>query len=156
MLTKNDCILLLTEMQEDGINVTEQLKQLTINRNIPLEVIKFINDNKQLDVIAFYERLRVNHNHKRSPLYGNIVRDELKEPTKVLTTLASLNLQALLFAEKLGDPQLFLKHVRAKEISLVLAKYCTDYNLTDCFKLLRLIRADLMALEVAIERRQVK
>ena len=49
---------------------------------------------------------------------------------------------------------MFLKHARAKEVNLVLAKYYTDYDLTSCLKLLKLIKADLIACETITGRRE--
>ena len=40
-----------------------------------------------------------------------------------------------------------MRHSRAQEISQVLHNYFKDYNLTNCVKLLRLIKADIKALE---------
>jgi len=147
MVTKNDLILLLTEMEEAGVDVDKYLLKATISNNINLEVLKFINDNRQLDVAAFYELIRKNYNSKKSPLYKNIVREELAEPEDVLTTLAALNLQILLFAKKLDNNEMFLKHSRAEEITRVLNTYYKTYDLIPCFKLLKLIKADLKAFE---------
>jgi len=147
MVTKNDLILLLTEMEEAGVDVDKYLLKATISNNINLEVLKFINDNRQLDVAAFYELIRKNYNSKKSPLYKNIVREELAEPEDVLTTLAALNLQILLFAKKLDNNEMFLKHSRAEEITRVLNSYYKTYDLIPCFKLLKLIKADLKAFE---------
>ena len=147
MVTKNDLILLLTEMEEAGVDVDKYLLKATISNNIDLEVLKFINDNRQLDVAAFYELIRKNYNSKKSPLYKNIVREELAEPEDVLTTLAALNLQILLFAKKLNNNEMFLKHSRAEEITRVLNSYYKTYDLIPCFKLLKLIKADLKAFE---------
>ena len=44
-------------------------------QDIVFEVLKFINDRRQFDVASFYEKLRKNHNDKKSPLYKNIVSD---------------------------------------------------------------------------------
>ena len=146
MISKQDCILLLTNLQDNGIDVDEQLNNLIKSKDLPISVIKFINDHRQLDLTNFYNKLRKSYNHKKSQLYGNIVK-EIDKPTDVLTTLASLNLQILLFSRDVKDSQMFLKHARAKEISMVLTKYFTDYDLTSCLKLLRIIKIDLKTLE---------
>ena len=146
MLTKNDCILLLTELQDKGINVDEQLNSLFKSSSIPLEVLKFINDNKQLDVVNFYELLRKNSNHKKSPLYKNIVK-EIDDPQRVLTTLAALQLQILLYGEKIEDKINFYKFVRADELSKVLNNYFINYDITNCLNLLKFYKADIKSLE---------
>ena len=153
MISKQDIILLLTELEDNGIDVNAQLRKTITSPTIPLDVIKFINDNRQLDLTAFYERLRKNYNHKKSKLYISIVK-ELENPTDVLTTLSSYNLQVALYSKQAQDSQLFLKHARAKEVNIVLAKYYDTYDLTNCIKLLRLIKADLVACETIAGRRE--
>ena len=145
-LAKNDLVLLLTDIQDKGIDVKDSIRRVLVEPNIPLDVLKFINDNRPLDILNFYEHIRKNYNHKKSPLYGSIVK-EIEDPNEVLTTLGSLNLQIILFSKKLDNPKMFLKHARAKEISFVLTKYFDDYDLTNCIKLLRIIKADLKVLE---------
>lgn len=146
MITKNDCLILLADIQGRGIDTSQVMRELVTNANLPLTVIKFINDNRQLDVAAFYERLRKNYNHKKSNLYKNIVK-EIEEPNEVLTTLSSMLTQILLYSRQVEDKQMFLKHARSSEITLVLNNYFKSYDLTSCLKLLRLIKADLKALE---------
>ena len=146
MITRNDCYLLLAEINEKGIDTSAQIKSLMSSTSIPLDVIKFINDNRQLDLTSFYEKIRKSYNNKKSKLYINIVK-EVENPQEVLTTLSSLLTQILLFTKSADDKQMFMRHSRAQEISQVLNNYFKDYNLTNCVKLLRLIKADLKALE---------
>ena len=42
---------------------------------------------------------------------------------------------------------MFLRHARCNEITQVLNNYFKTYDLTNCIKLLRLIKADLKCLE---------
>ena len=97
MITKNDCILLLTDISSRNINTTEAMKKLLSSSDVNLEVIKFINENRPLEVAQFYEQLRYNYNHKKSKLYINIVKD-IEDPNEVLTTLSALLTQILLFS----------------------------------------------------------
>ena len=152
MVSKNDIILLLTELEDKGIDVKNQLNKVFTTSSIPLDVVKFINDNRQLDLTSFYEKIRKNYNHKKSKLYISIVKD-IEDPTEVLTTLSSYNLQVALYAKQLEDNQMFLKHSRAREVNMVLTQYYTNYDLTNCLTLLRLIKADLIACETIIGRR---
>ena len=152
MITKNDILLLLTELQETGTEVNSYFVKTLNTPNVSLEVLKFINDQRQLDVAAFYELLRKNYNSKKSPLYKNIVKDDVN-PEETLTTLAALNLQILLFAKKLDDDKMFLKHSRAEEITRVLNNYYKTYDLLPCLKLVKLIKADLVAFETVAGRR---
>lgn len=146
MITKTDCYLLLADLEKDGVDTKEVLTKLTTSTNLPIDVIKFINDNRQLDLSAFYERLRKNYNNKKSNLYKNIVK-EIEEPNEVLTTLSSMLTQILLYSKQLENKQMFLKHARSSEITAVLNNYFKSYDLTNCLKLLRIIKADLKALE---------
>lgn len=149
MLKKNDLILLLTKLQENGVDVSSQLKQVVVTPDVSslIDVIKFINDNRQLDVTGFYEQLRKSYNNKRSSLYINLVKEELKEPTEVLVVLSSLNLQILLYAKHLDSPEMFLAHSRAEEITRVLNNYYRTYDLKPALLLRELIRSDLKVFE---------
>lgn len=149
MITKNDCLLLLTEIEDytkDKKELSEITQKVITSNNISIEVLKYINKFRPLEIHQFYERLRHNYNSKKSKLYRNIVK-EIDSPKEVLTTLSSLLTQILLFSENCEDKQLFLKHSRAKEISVVLSKYFEDSDITICLQLLRLIKADLKSLE---------
>lgn len=146
MISKNDCVLLLTDLQERGIDVSAYLNRALINPEIDLQVLKFINDNRQLDLSKFYEKLRKSYNDKKSVLYKNIVK-EIEEPNEVLTTLSAMLTQILLFAKNVDNREMFLRHSRAQDISKILTKYFQSYDLTNCLKLLRVIKADLKALE---------
>lgn len=151
-IKKTDCLLLLTELQEKGVDVDERIKRLLTAREFPIDVLKFIHEQKSLDAVMFYERLRDNYNKKRSNLYINIVR-EVKDPQEVLTTLAALNLQILLFSKHVENRAQFFSHVRADEIVRVLSNYYNTYDLTNCLNLLKLIKADLCLLETINGRR---
>ena len=146
MITKTDCILLLTEQQENGIDVSNMLNTLIKQQEPSIEVIKFINDNRQLDLSKFYEKIRKSYNNKKSNLYINIVK-EIEDPNEVVITLSAMLTQILLFGKEAENKQLFLKHARAEEISLVLFNYFKNYDITHCVKLLKLIKADLKVVE---------
>lgn len=91
MISKNDIVLLLTELNDQDINTTQMIKSVYSTPDIPLEVLKFINNRRQLDLTAFYKKIRKSYNEKRSKLYISLVRDSL-DPSEVLTTLASYGL----------------------------------------------------------------
>ena len=155
MITNNDCILLLSELENKGnVDAGNLIMKIAGKSSIDLDVLKFINDNKPLEVIEFYEHIRKNYNKKKSNLYINIVK-EIEQPYEVLTTLSSLLTQILLYSKKLEDNQtLFLKHSRAEEISKVLAYYFKTYDITKAIQLLKLIKLDLLALEIVQGRRK--
>lgn len=146
MLQKNDLVLLLTEMQENGAEITDQLKKVVTSATIPMDVLKFINDSRQLDVASFYERLRKNYNNKKSDLYKNIVK-EIDEPMEILTTLSAYALQVILYSKHAENEHMFFKHSRVEEVTRVLNNYYKTYDITSAMKLLRLIKIDLKAFE---------
>ncbi len=148
MITKRDCILLLSEIASKGINTDAMIQRAVRSKDVDIQVIKFINSNRQLDANAFYEKLRKSYNNKKSVLYKNIVTcDETDCTDTVLTTLASLSLQILLFMKQVEDAKMFLSHTRFEEISQVLLNYSKTFDLVPCIKVLQIIKADLKAFE---------
>lgn len=148
MITKRDCILLLSELTTRGIDTNEMMQRAVKSTNIDLTVVKFINDHRQFDANAFYEKLRKSYNNKRSLLYKNIVTcDEVDCTDTVLTTLAALNLQILLYMRDVEDSSMFMSHTRFEEITEVLLNYSKTYDLVPCIKVLQVIKADLKAFE---------
>ena len=152
MITKTDCIILLTELENKGIDVTEQLNNTVRLNNISLETLKFINNHRELDLTNFYNHIRKSYNQKHSTLYKNIVTEELKDPNEALTTLSALLTQILLFSKKVENKNMFLRHSRCDEITKVLNNYFVTYDLTNCIKLLKLIKADMKVLESIRQR----
>ena len=147
MIKKNDILLLLTELQDNGEDVSKYISTLYKTKDIPVETIKFINNKREIDVAAFYERLRSNYNHKKSDLYINIVKEDLNDLDEILTTLAAYNLQVLLFARKLDNKELFYKFSRVEEVTRVLNNYYKTYDIEKCRLILSLIKADLKLFE---------
>ena len=153
MISKNDLVLILTELSEkDGIDTTNMVTKVLTSKTIPFDVLKYINDKRELEVSKFYSYIRKSYNQKKSKLYLNIVK-EIEDVNEVLTTLSSLNLQLLLFSKKVEDKELFFKHSRAEEITKVLNLYFQNYDLTNCIRLLHLIKADIIAFETLSGRR---
>ena len=153
MLQQKDLILLLTELEEKGVEGTaQQLKSVITSKNIDLNVLKFINEHRPFEIAQFYEKLRKNHNEKKSPLYKNIVSD-IEDVEEIITTLHAYSLQVNLFSKHLENKQLFFKHARAEEVTRVLNNYYTNYDITSALKIIRLIKADLIAFETVTGRR---
>ena len=146
MIKKTDILMLLTELQEKGEDVSKYIKTLYKTPEIPLDTIKFINEHRELDVVSFYEKLRSNYNHKKSDLYINIVK-ETDDLSEILTTLAAYNLQVLLFAKKLTNKDAFYKASRVEEVTRVLNNYYKTYDIDKCRLLLTLIKADIKLFE---------
>lgn len=148
MITRRDCLLLLSELSARGIDTNAMTRVALKSQDINIDVIKFINDNRQLDANAFYEKVRKSYNHKKSVLYKNIVTcDEVDCSSSVLTTLAALNLQILLFMPNVSDTRMFLSHTRFEEINQALLNYSKTFDLVPCIRVLQIIKADLKAFE---------
>lgn len=145
-LTKNDCLLLLSELAESGVDTAKVTSDLYAQKDLPLSVIKFINDNRELDLTKFYTKLRKSYNEKHSKLYYNIVK-EVDDVTSVLTTLSALQLQILLYSKQVSNVEMFFKNARLSEIAYALLNYAKTYDLTPCLKVLRFVKTDLKALE---------
>lgn len=155
MITKNDCLTLLVSLEDRGINIDQQMKKLITAKEIPIDTLKFILENRGIEVAAFYEMLRKKHNQKKSPLYHNIVKD-ITDPEDVITTLACLLVQVTLYSKKLQyNKEVFLREVRAEEISRVLNNYYTTGMLDSCLALMKLLKSDLLVLEHISGRRDL-
>ena len=149
MISKSDIVLLLTDLSNRGFNVTEEISQLYKSDQIPLNLLRKINQYKPLDVLNFYEKLRKSYNNKKSKLYINIMKSDEEQaisPKSVLTTLSSLLNQILQF--QCDDLVMFYDHARANEITKVLKIYFDTYNIEPAKKLLSLFKADIKVLEM--------
>ena len=100
MITKNDCLLLLTEIESNGIDTKRMCNKLIAHSGVDMEVLKFINDNRPLELSLFYERLRKNYNNKKSKLYKEIVQVDSREPKDIVVTLSCLLTQILLYSNQ--------------------------------------------------------
>ena len=148
MITKRDCILLLTTMKNEHVNVDAMMQKAITARDVNIDVIKFINNYRPLDANNFYEKIRKSYNNKKSNLYKNIVTcDEQDCTSTVLTTLAALSLQILLYSSDVEDKSMFLSHMRFEEIQEVLLNYARTFELIPCVQVLQVIKADLKAFE---------
>jgi hypothetical protein len=154
MITKNDCLSILVKLEDNGVNIDSCMRKLLVSREIPLEVLKFISDNRGLEITNFYEMLRKNHNKKKSPLYTNIVR-EMADPNEAIITLSCLLTQILLYGKKLESSDMFFKEARAEEIARVLNDYFKTGIFDECLALLKLVKSDLLVLEYIAGRREL-
>ena len=69
MITKNDCLILLSQLENEGISTTKEKKELLSNTDISLKVLEFIDKYRPLDIKLFYEKLRKSYNDKKSKLF---------------------------------------------------------------------------------------
>lgn len=153
MITKNDCLTILVSLEDKGINIDGPMKKLITTKEIPMDVLKFILDNRGIEVANFYEMLRKKHNQKKSPLYHNIVK-EIEDPDEIITTLSCLLVQITLYAKKLTtNKEIFQREVRAEEITRVLNIYYSTGALEQCLALIKLLKTDLVVLEYISGRR---
>lgn len=154
MITKNDCLTILVALEDKGINIDKPMRKLVTTKDIPMEVLKFILDNRGIEVANFYEMLRKKHNQKKSPLYHNIVKD-IEDTDDVITTLTCLLVQINLYGKKLPyNREIFQREVRAEEITRVLNHYYSTGEFDQCLALIKLLKADLLVLEHISGRRE--
>lgn len=146
MLKKNDILTLLMALRENGEPVDNFISNLYRRVEIDPNIIKFINDRREIDLARFYEKLRKSYNNKRSTLYINIVKEDIPLED-ILTTLASYNLQALLFAKQVDNKDLFYRASRVEEVTRVLNNYYKTYDIDQCKTVLTLIKADIKLFE---------
>ena len=155
MITKNDCLSILTKLDESGISgVNPYVRKLVVSREIPLEVLKFISDNRGLEVSKFYEMLRKSHNQKKSPLYTNILK-EISDPEEIIVTLSCLLTQITLYGKKIESKEQFYREVRAEELTRVLNNYFKTGLYEECLMLMKVIKSDLLVLEYIAGRREL-
>ena len=154
MITKNDCLTILVALEDKGVNINKPMKALVTSKEIPIDVLKFILDNRGSEVANFYEMLRKKHNQKKSPLYHNIVKD-IEDTDEVITTLACLLVQITLYSNKLAsNKEIFQREIRAEEITRVLNNYYSTGDFSQCLALLKLLKTDMLVLEHISGRRE--
>lgn len=154
MLQKQDIILLLTNLEEQGVDVENELIKVATSSSIPLDVVSFINKRQQLDITKFYEKIRKSYNNKKNTLYKNLIHEDINIEN-VLTTLSSFILQINIFSQNVEKKNLgvFYRNARVEEITNALTEYYKNYNIIPAVKLLKLLRCDLLAFEYANGRR---
>ena len=58
MISKSDCILLLGELKKNGVDVEKELLEVVKDTSPSLNIIKFINNQRELDLTRFYNKIR--------------------------------------------------------------------------------------------------
>lgn len=151
MITKNDCLMLLIDLKDlypdKKEEIDSKIKKLLVSTEPSLEIIKYINDNKELSLRSFYEKLRKSYNQGNSKLYKNIVTEDELEPKELLCCLGALQQQILLYNKFLKTDTSFLKNARFGSISKCLLNYYSTGDIIPCQKLLNLFKYDLKLLE---------
>jgi hypothetical protein len=154
MITKDDCMSILLKLEDQGLNINSAMRKLVVAKDLPLDVLKFIAQNRGMEAINFYEMLRSRYNQKKTPLYKNILKNN--DDKEITTILACLLTQIVLYSKKLESKDLFLREIRAEEISRVLHDYFKTDDLDQCKKMLGLVKSDLLVLEYLNGRRKLE
>jgi hypothetical protein len=132
---------------EKAEEIDANIKKLLVSSTPSVDIIKYINDNKELSLRSFYEKLRKSYNSGNSKLYKNIVNESELAPKELLCCLGALQQQILLYNKFLETDITFLKHARFGDISKCLLNYYTTGDIVPCQKLLNLFKYDLKLLE---------
>lgn len=155
MISKNDCMSILVSLEDKGININQYMHKLLISKDIPIEVLQFIADNRGFEATAFYEMLRKNHNKNKSPLYINLLRGQ-DDPKELLITLSCLLTQVMLYSKKLNNPINFLNEIRFKELAKAMYNYSESGLIDEVLLVLRAVKTDLLVLEYLAGRREMQ
>ena len=149
MINRIDCYEVLFSLKKRGVDVEKQLKMLSTSPSVPLEVIRFINETRPLNVTAFYESLRKKNNQKSSKLYKNIVVESHDNPLEVVKTASSLLTQILITSEKLPKEEVssFYSQTRAKELTNALSEYFINGDIQKVLEELKRVKEDIKILE---------
>lgn len=152
MLGRQDCYKLLIDIKNKGINVDKYFLMVSQSTEIPQEVIKFININRELDITKFYEYLRKKHNKRESKLYFDLMRE--LEPEEVLITISSLVTRAFIFGKTLTtrDRINFYDNVGIIQITDAINNYIKTSDISKCIELLSKIKNDIKVLEAYKEK----
>lgn len=149
MLSRQECYKLLMELKQKGLEDTDKyFLQLTRCTSVPLEVIKYINTHRELDVTKFYEALRKENNNRKSKLYINIMK-EIDDPDELLITLSSLITKIFIFSKELKAVEKinFFKNVKLEQLESAIMLYSRTGDVTGCINLLSRIKNDIKILE---------
>jgi hypothetical protein len=145
-ISKQECLNLLFELKNNGVDTSAQIKTLLLQKSPSIEIIKFINDHKELDIRRFYEKLRRSYNDKHSKLYINIVKCNEIDSDELICCAGALLQQILLFNRN-AESNDFLTQARFNEILDCLKHYYETKDLIQVRTLLNLVKADLKILE---------
>ena len=145
-ISKQECLSLLFELKENGVDTSAQIKSLLLQKSPSIEIIKFINDHRELDIRKFYEKLRHSYNNKHSKLYGNIVRCNEIDGDELICCAGALLQKILLFNKKVESID-FLKQARFNELLSCMKHFYETRDLVQVRKLLNYVKADLKVLE---------
>ena len=148
MLSKQECYKILLDMRADGVNVNKPISQLASAPTVPPEVIKFINENRNLAITEFYRVLRKKSNSTKNKLYKEIVT-EVQQPMDKVKALSSFITQGVIAGEKLElkERENFFKALRLNECAKVLMNYFENSDIQPLLEMVLLIKNDIKIFE---------
>ena len=59
MIKNSDIVILLTEIQNQGINVDAELREALVSKSIPVKALACINKYRPMDILNFYLLIRL-------------------------------------------------------------------------------------------------
>jgi hypothetical protein len=145
---------ILVSLEDRGININTQMHKLLVSKDLPLDVLQFIADNRGFEAINFYEMLRKKHNKNKSPLYTNLLKGQ-DDPKELLITLTCLLTQIALYSKKLDNASGFLNEIRFNDLSKAMYTYSETDSIDEVVKVLNAIKTDLLVLEYLSGRREL-
>ena len=128
-ITKKDIIQKLYEIEEKtGEKVGRDVQRVIRNEEIPMEVIKFIN-NYDSDFLKIYDTYNAIYNSRnKNPLYRNLRNKDLELP-ELAIALSSLVTKILISCSKIKDEkerQVFATAMGVNEINNAIDSYLYD------------------------------
>ena len=123
-MDKFKCYHYLLEIKKQGIDITEQVKKIAGKDEVPLSVVKFINEYIPQQQIATFEHIH-GKRHK-NPLYKNLVNENLNVEDKAIA-LSSLLTQTMIGLKNIDDDSKkdYCKTMMVEEILKAIDSYST-------------------------------
>ena len=146
LANKHDCYAILFKLQEQGEDITTELKELLETDTIPKRVVNELV-NQDNDVVNFY----LNLNKKAHKIIKEILTCEGKPVGTYLKIATSIITQGVIAMEHLYKDDIdgqtnFIECLRLKEISTALSTYFNNGDYSELVEVINLNKADVKLL----------